>query len=377
MHQRSASAESVEDSNNLYAQILDESTEPAAGPSTSGAAPQVVYLGETFNLTHLLYTTNPHPRHTSHAYHRQTGTLRGHPSTPRVSDETLDILTRQRAFQLPPQDVIFELFKAYFEYAYPHNPILSRTQFAKSYSNPTSPPSYLLLQSVLFAAVGHCDASVITRAGFETRYAARLELFKRAKALYDADYETDKVTLVQSLFLMSAWWNSPTDQKDTWHWLGAAIGLAVTMGMHRSTTGSILGEHDQRLWRRIWWALFTEDKHASAALGRPVHTMLQHCDVEPLSESDFIEDPLSPMERAIFGSPRRDHTLYLIHLSELSKIVERIIDNSGTRSTGPASYRMAALRECQAALAAWSTDLPLDFAASSGLWTRMLLAAHS
>jgi hypothetical protein len=228
----------------------------------------------------------------------------------------------------------------------------------------------------LFAAVGHCDASVITRAGFESRYAARQELFKRAKALYDADYETDKVTLVQSLFLMSAWWSSPTDQKDTWHWLGAAIGLAVTMGMHRATTDSILSQHDQRLWRRIWWALYTEDKHASAALGRPVHTRLQQCDVEPLSEADFDEDALSPMEMAVFGCPQREHMLYMMHLSELSRIVERIIESSSTRRSG-AIDRMAALRECEAALSNWYKGLPRDFSASNGMWTRMLLAAHS
>ena len=373
-----------DDPNNLYAQILDSSTEPGPSRAPSASAqrplssPQVVYLGETFNLTHLLYTTNPHSRRKAHGYHRSMAPSRSATRSAVLSEETLDILHRQRAFELPPTDVIRDLFKAYFDYAYPHNPILSRVGFASAYSDPqVPPPSYLLLQSVLFAAVGHCDLSVIKRTGFLSRYQARAELFKRAKALYDADHETNKVTLVQSLFLMSAWWNGPTDQKDTWHWLGAAIGLAVTMGMHRSTADSILGMQDQRLWRRIWWALYTEDKHASAALGRPVHTRLRDCDVEPLAEADFEEESLNMDDQVVFGAPRRDHSLYVIHLGELSKIVERIIDSSRSPLNGSSADRMASLLDCENLLRTWTDKVPIDFRLSEGLWQRMLFAAHS
>ena len=373
-----------DDSNNLYAQILDSSTEPGPSRAASSSAqrptssPQVVYLGETFNLTHLLYTTNPHARRKAHGYHRSMAPSRSATRSSILSDETLDILHRQRAFELPPSDVIKDLYRAYFDYAYPHNPILSRVEFARAYSDPQiRPPSYLLLQSVLFAAVGHCDISVIKRAGYNSRYQARAELFKRAKALYDADHETNKVTLVQSLFLMSAWWSSPTDQKDTWHWLGAAIGLAVTMGMHRSTADSILPISDQRLWRRIWWALYTEDKHASIALGRPVHLRLRDCDVEPLAQTDLEEETLSLEDQAVFGATRRDHTLYVIHLSELSKIVERIIDSSRSPLNCSTADRMASLLECENLLRAWTENVPMDFRLSDGLWQRMLFAAHS
>jgi hypothetical protein len=72
------------------------------------------------------------------------------------------------------------------------------------------------------------------RLGYHDRQEARNEMYNRAKDLYDADYETDKITVSQALFLMSFWRGGPLLEKDTRHWLGAAISLAQTKGMHRS-----------------------------------------------------------------------------------------------------------------------------------------------
>ena len=124
------------------------------------------------------------------------------------------------------------LLRTYFDWFDPAYPLINKEEFV--YRLRTNQLSLLLLQAVYFIAATHCDSTYIVAAGFNTRHAARLAFYKRAKALYDADYETDAVTIVQALFLMSFWWGGPIDQKDTWHWLGAAIGLAQTKGMHRS-----------------------------------------------------------------------------------------------------------------------------------------------
>ena len=79
-----------------------------------------------------------------------------------------------------------ELYRAYFKCVHPHYPILDRQGFALKYADPTKPPSYLLLQAVLFMAAGHCDVALLHSAGFKSRYEARLTMFKRTKALYDA-----------------------------------------------------------------------------------------------------------------------------------------------------------------------------------------------
>ena len=33
---------------------------------------------------------------------------------------------------------------------------------------------------------------------------------------------------------MTYWYETPDDQKDTWHWMGVAISLAHTIGLHRN-----------------------------------------------------------------------------------------------------------------------------------------------
>lgn len=83
---------------------------------------------------------------------------------------------------------------------------------------------------------------------------------------------------------------------------------------------------DRRLWKRIWWSLFTEDKHAAVALGQPVHIRLSVCDVEPLEESDFEDQ--SDTEPLPFGVHQNVHTSYVISLSKLSRIDEFIIEKS-------------------------------------------------
>jgi hypothetical protein len=62
---------------------------------------------------------------------------------------------------------------------------------------------------------------------------ATFTFYQRAKALYDASYESDAIATVQALYLLSYWWGSPLEQKDMWHWTGLAVGLAQTLGLHQ------------------------------------------------------------------------------------------------------------------------------------------------
>ena len=44
---------------------------------------------------------------------------------------------------------------------------------------------------------------------------ASTTFYKRAKALYDANYEDDRVTLVQALVLMGWYWEGPEGQSSS------------------------------------------------------------------------------------------------------------------------------------------------------------------
>ena len=369
-----------DDPNNLYAQVLENATSPSERPGTLRSASQILYLGETFNLTHLLHHTSQNRQQYTRKLHYAL------PPKPRdglgsqgsLEDTAISELLRlQHVFDIPRVEVCHELFRVYFRYVHPHYPILDRWDFALRYQDLSKPPSYLLLQAVLFMAAGHCETSLLHDIGFTSRYEARLTLFKRARALYDADYESDQVTIVQSLFLMSFWWNSLTDQKDTWYWLGNSISLATTLGMHRSTRHSDLSLRDQRLWKRIWWSLFTEDKHAAAALGRPAHIRMRDCDVAPLEETDFNELALPDVDA--FGAQEEVHVIYAISLSDLSKILERVVEAAFIPQNQMSFITTETLRDLQARLEDWVARLPRGLRLQSGsdcLWTNNLHIAH-
>jgi hypothetical protein len=138
----------------------------------------------------------------------------------------IEYLESDGAFTFPSNEVCIVLLGAYFEWFHPCFPILDRHSFHNSYLTKSVSP--LLFQAVLFVGATHCNEEIMRGLGFPARQEARNVLYNHAKDIYDADYETDKITVCQALFLMSFWRAGPLLEKDTRHWLGAAISLAQT-----------------------------------------------------------------------------------------------------------------------------------------------------
>ena len=78
----------------------------------------------------------------------------------------------------------------------------------RRYRDPKNPPSLLLLQAILLAGSRVCSNPQLMDANGSTTPAA-MTFYKRAKALYDANYEDDRVTIVQALILLAWWWEGP------------------------------------------------------------------------------------------------------------------------------------------------------------------------
>ncbi|KAK5058737.1 hypothetical protein LTR84_011001 [Exophiala bonariae] len=366
----------------LYTQVLEKATSAENPQELKEGVVHVMYMGETFNLTHLLRQVHAKSESDSllRKRHFEVNVLPKNKSAnpaPAQNSPLASFLQQQGAFTIPAANICYQLFRTYFDLVHPHYPILDRADFALQYVDLTNPPSYLLLQSVLFMASGHCDLSILQDAGFSSRYQARRTFFQRAKVLYDNDHEPNKVTVVLSVFLMSFWWNGLEDHKDTWHWLGISISLALTLGMHRSTRHSDMRPKDRSMWKRIWWSLFVEDKHAATALGRPVHIRQADCDVERLELADFAEQPIKNPE--IFGTPEQVDALYVIALVELSFIAESIVEKSFTAFNATTSLNADMFQTCSEQLEHWKAQLPPELhqeKTNTCLWTSMLHIAH-
>ncbi|RFU35636.1 hypothetical protein B7463_g667, partial [Scytalidium lignicola] len=318
-------------------------------------AGRVAYLGESSNLTLLVHDRNgsadvvhyPLPENIRGSRARLT----------ELDNVEIDILHQRGAFLLPPRSLCDELVDAYFKWVAPILPVINRNRFMRQYRDAKNPPSLLLLQAILLAGSRVCTNPQLMDANGSTTPAA-LTFYKRAKALYDANYEDDRVTIVQSLLLMGWYWEGPEDvTKNVFYWSRVATIVAQGSGMHRSVEGSQLSKADKRLWKRIWWTLFTRDRSVAVALGRPVHINTDDSDVEMISEDDFIEDEGNhPTEYP----PDPMHVQFFLQYVKLCEIMGLVLSQQYSVASKARRQNAIDLTHSDMALADWLQNCPRE-----------------
>lgn len=216
-------------------------SEIAVHQDGANAPGRVVYMGDSANFKYVVHEVG-NPFRSSDRYRFWGDNLQrsmldrlGPPTQVAIQNfraQDDEQLRRVRAFDTPTKDVGDSLIRSFWTYSYPVFPVFHWEDFMAKYNSGSLSP--LLLNAVYMVASFHCPESVIHDAGLSCRYLAGLTFYRRAKALYDADYESDGITTIQATVLLSNWWGGPMELKDTWYWLGVAVGLAQSLGMHRS-----------------------------------------------------------------------------------------------------------------------------------------------
>ncbi|RKU48936.1 Transcriptional activator of fatty acid utilization [Coniochaeta pulveracea] len=317
-------------------------------------AGRVAYLGESSNLTLLVHDRQgsadvvhyPLPENVRGSRARLT----------ELDNVEIEILHQRGAFLLPPRQLCDELIESYFKWVHPIMPVINRNKFMRQYKDPKNPPSLLLLQSILLAGSRVCTNPQLMDANGSTTPAA-LTFYKRAKALYDANYEDDRVTIVQSLLLMGWYWEGPEDvTKNVFYWSRVATIVAQGSGMHRSVETSQLSRADKRLWKRIWWTLFTRDRSVAVALGRPIHINLDDSDVEMLTEDDFIEDDGDGT--AVEYPPDPIHVQFFLQYVKLCEIMGLVLSQQYSVASKASRRNPIDLTHSDMALADWLQNCP-------------------
>ncbi|ODM19535.1 hypothetical protein SI65_04519 [Aspergillus cristatus] len=200
----------------------------------------------------------------------------------------LDILNRRGAFSLPPKDVCDTLVKIFFEWIAPILPVVNRQEFMRKYHSPngTGPP-ILLLQAMFMVAARFTT----NQQSSDGRSVSPRVFHKKTKALYNAGYEKDPVTILQAVILLGMYWDGPDDLTECgiFYWSRLGTALAQAYGMNDKERYTDLNHSEKSLRKRIWWTLYTRDRSVAAAFGRPLHIDLSDFTVDPLTESDFIE----------------------------------------------------------------------------------------
>ena len=136
------------------------------------------------------------------------------------------------AFTMPSRDIADQLVRTFFNIIHPAYPVFDRTNFTRLYLQGRASP--LVLQTIFLLGFTVGSETLVHDAGYTDRATARRTHYLRAKALYDADYENDPTITTAVLLLLGFWWSGPDDQKDPCYWIGCAVTVAQSLGMHRS-----------------------------------------------------------------------------------------------------------------------------------------------
>ncbi|KAK9234578.1 fungal-specific transcription factor domain-containing protein [Lipomyces kononenkoae] len=218
-------------------------------------------------------------------------------------------LSREGCFTKPDRVVLDRLIAAYFDRVDPVLPIIQRTEFMFLYD--ADKLSWLLFQSVCFAASTHCSLNIICGGCCPDRHEWRMRFYRRAKSLFDFGYEKDRLTLLQSAILLSYWGGSPLDYWNTFSWLNVAVNIAESLGMHRHRLSPVSADSGRQLWKRIWWVLVVRDSFCASLLGKSLRINTSQCAVDPLQLEDFELD--------------NDQGIYMIETAKLSMIHRDIV----------------------------------------------------
>jgi hypothetical protein len=314
--------------------------------------------------------------------------IRGLP--PRLQKEDIDYLGMKGALTVPDVGLRNELLKSYVHYVHTYMPLLDLEDFLQTIvqNDGIRRMSLLLFQAVMFAGTAFVDLKHLQAAGYSSRKAARKAFFQRARLLYDFDYEVDRISLVQSLLLMTYWYETPDDQKDTWHWMGVSLSLAHTIGLHRDPGNSRMDVRRQRMWKRIWWSTYTRDRLIALGMRRPMRVKDDDCDVPMLTLDDFEFHPYSPEVVSMVGnseilqdvSHQKELALMFIEKAKLCLCVSHVLSAQysvlshkfgGTMETTmmlvpkKSAAETFEVRRCDQDLEDWLAHLPSEIRYSS------------
>ncbi|TLD34432.1 ATP-dependent RNA helicase [Venturia nashicola] len=212
------------------------------------------------------------------------------PLPARIGPDEAAYLEKKGALTVPGVTLRNELLKAYIEFVHPYMPLVDLYEFVmivESGNGVLGRISLILFQSVMFAGCAFVDMQYLHNAGYLTRKEARKDFFQKTRLLYDFDYESDRVSLVQALLLLTYYYETPDDQKDTWHWMGVATSVAHTIGLHRNPERSNMSEKKTKLWKRIWWSTYMRDRLIALGMRRPTRIKAEDYDVPMLTLDDF------------------------------------------------------------------------------------------
>ena len=266
-----------------------------------------------------------------------------HPS--HLPTATYTYLNDHGAFVFPSAELLSSLMTAFLDHFLPVYPIVDRKDFVHRYEQQKLP--WILMHAVCFVGATFCDQNVLHQAGFRRRWHARRSFYDKAKILFDTGYETNKVTLLQTVLMLTFWGPQMRSYWNPCSWVGFAVTIAESLGINQSVAIARMNPDDKSLLRRLWWILVLRDASCASFLGRPFRINLSQCDMEPLNMNDFSS------ESSNVELNTQVQALYQIKVVELSMLLRDITAYRSKKDKSAADTG-----DLFGKLQKWKADLP-------------------
>ncbi|KAI2733482.1 transcriptional regulator family: Fungal Specific TF [Penicillium roqueforti] len=248
---------------------------------------------------------------------------------PQLDDIDNEFLAKKGVFDLPPSRYLDSLVKTYFDHVYPFAPVINRVDFIRGYQSGHC--SLFLLYVILAPASVHAPADVLSACGFASRSAAQELFFSKAKLLHDFSAEDDPLLMLQgSIILCMVILDHPTD-RDFGYWFHNAIRLATKLDIR-----NVCAREDKpgtvfKLYRRIWWALYTLDIFHVSVNTRRSRLLATTSTIRLRTEDDWEVEISSEVSSDLLSPVTPQQRALPVVQCELSRIFGQCLSNVTTK----------------------------------------------
>ncbi|KAL4889644.1 fungal-specific transcription factor domain-containing protein [Aspergillus ambiguus] len=232
---------------------------------------------------------------------------------------------------LVPLDLGQRLVALFLRFIFPVLPIISRSRLGVTQNKPI--PDKVALQEMPVHLLAAIYASVQPFTQFDehisvwTAYSSppTEQLWRLVLEAILTEIHTPHLCTLQAglLYLNRSTGSATSTVADSgllWSLVGMFVGLATTLGLQLECRPMGLPSWERRLRRRLWWAIYAEDKWRSLLMGRPPYIRNDEWDVTDLDNDDFHKDEL-------FHTPVQPDSEYAVPFQwfvRLSRVADEI-----------------------------------------------------
>lgn len=127
------------------------------------------------------------------------------------------------------------------------------------------------------------------------------QLWQLALDLILDEIHTPHLSVLQSglLYLHKPQKSALADTPFLWSFVGMMVGLASSLGLQLECRPTGMPLWERQIRRRLWWAIYSEDKWRSLLMGRPPYIRDDEWDVTDLDDADFEGPPAERFMRMV------------------------------------------------------------------------------